>query len=185
MIELRHQSSEPAGLEEFRDKNPRGWDDVEFHAVRESIRRQLNCEQNGLCVYCETRLGEDDGHVEHIKSKKNNPAFTFVYDNLAHSCSNREHCGHRKGHQRIPIEPRPDCNRFFALMALDGRLTPADGLGEAEVNDAATTITVLGLNVPALARQRKNFIDAVRTLSAADKASFINSAPFRWCLQGI
>ena len=127
MIELAHRLAEPAELRQHRTANPGGtWNDAEFGAVKPIVRHQLNREQEGLCVYCETELGEDEGHVEHIKSKGLNPPLTFVYDNLAHSCNGPTigpgHCGHRKKRQVLTIEPRPGCNRFFSVMILDGRV---------------------------------------------------------------
>ena len=87
-------------------------------AVRPNVRRQLNLEQAGLCIYCENALSPDEGHLEHLKSKAANPGLTFVYDNLAHSCNGADHCGHFKKGRMMPVEPREGCNRFFALMAL-------------------------------------------------------------------
>lgn len=187
MIELQHLLSEPNKLTTCRRRNPGGsWDDPAFQTVRSTVRRQLNLEQEGLCVYCETRLNEDEGHVEHIKSKGLNPSLTFVYDNLAHSCNGPGHCGHQKKHQALPVEPRPGCNRFFALMALDGRLAPASGLDDVEKQQAIDTLRILGLNVPALAWQRKSYANTIRALSdPADVAAFIASAPFRWSLRGL
>ena len=151
MIELQYSISEPAELARFRRRNPgAAWGNPDFETVRPIIRHQLNREQESLCVYCECALGSDDGRVEHIKSRAANPALTFVYDNLAHSCSEPNHCGRRRGSLDLPVEPRPRCNRFFTLMALDGRLAPASGLANLEVQQATDTINVLGLNDPAL-----------------------------------
>ena len=186
MIELQHLSPEPHELRDHRNVNPAGsWDDPAFGAVRPRVRRQLNLEQEGLCVYCERRLDKDDGHVEHIKPKSVNPALTFVYDNLAHSCDGPGHCGHHKKEHVLPVEPRRGCNRFFDLMALDGKIVPASGLTGTEAEEAAVTLRILGLNVAALAWQRKGFADTIRYLSPADKAEFLGTSPFRWALRGL
>lgn len=187
MIELQHSAPEPNELADHRRSHPGGsWDDAAFGPVRHVVRRQLNLEQEGLCVYCEDTLYKDDGHVEHIKSKGANPLLTFVYDNLAHSCNGHDHCGHHKRRQTLPVEPRNVCNRFFVLFALDGRLDPAEGLTASEVQQATNSITILGLNVPALAWQRKGFADVVIHLSdPADREAFIAGAPFRWSLRGL
>jgi uncharacterized protein (TIGR02646 family) len=186
MIELQHLSSEPKELRDHRSLNLSGsWDDPAFQIVRPKVRRQLNLEQEGLCVYCESLLDKDEGHVEHIKSKGLNPSLTFVYDNLAHSCDGPGHCGHHKGRQALPVEPRLGCNRFFVLMALDGRIISASGLTSGEAQHAADTLRFLGLNVAALAWQRKGFADTIRYLSPADKAAFLATAPFRWALRGL
>src|ERR1017187_5175809 len=104
MIELQHLSPEPNELRDHRNANPGGsWDDPAFRTVRPTVRRQLNLEQERLCVYCESPLDEDEGHVEHIKSKGVNPPLTFVYENLAHSCDGPGHCGHYKKRQALPV----------------------------------------------------------------------------------
>lgn len=187
MIELQHSFSEPAELSDYRRRNPGGsWGDRGFETVRPALRRQLNREQDGFCVYCESLLAEDDGHIEHIKPRNSHPRLTFVYDNLAHSCSEPDHCGYQKQSQVLPVEPRPGCNRFFALMALDGRLAPALGLTAVEVQQTDDTLRILGLNVPSLAWRRKGYAVTIRALSdPADIEAFLADAPFRWSLKGL
>jgi len=84
------------------------------------------------------------------------------------------------------VEPRPGCNRFFALMAQDGKLIPAPGLPQFEAQQAEQTLKILGLNASALARQRKGFADTVRYLSSKEEVDdFLATAPFRWSLRGL
>lgn len=186
MIELKH-IHEPVELSEYRRRNPAStWDDAAFNVVKPIVRQQLNQEQEGLCVYCENTLPDNEGHIEHIKSKRLNPTLTFVYENLSRSCDGPGHCGHHKKRQILPIEPRTGCNRYFILQALDGKLAPAPGLQRNETQDAKNTLQILGLNAPALARLRKSYVDTVRYLSnSAEIADFVSTAPFRWSLQGI
>lgn len=186
MIELKH-TNEPTELSEYRRRNPAStWDDPAFNAIKPIVRQHLNMEQERLCVYCEKTLHDDEGHIEHIKSKGLNPNLTFVYDNLSRSCDGSGHCGHHKKRQILPIEPRTGCNRYFILQALDGKLSPAPGLQRTDTQNAAETLRILGLNTPGLARRRKSFIDSIRYLSNhAEVAEFISTAPFRWSLQGI
>jgi uncharacterized protein (TIGR02646 family) len=185
MVELSQARPEPEELAVYRRRNPDGsWDDAGVSAVSRVVRRQLNLEQHGICVYCETLLGQDKGHVEHIKSKRVNRPLTFVYDNLAHSCDGPGHCGHHKGGQTLPVEPRPGCNRFFVLLALDGKLDPARGLTPAEAQDSLDSIRMLGLNHPSLAGHRRGYVDAIRYLpDPADREEFIAGVPFRWSLR--
>ena len=186
MIELAHQLAEPDELRQHRTGNPGGvWDDPAFGTVRPIVRRQLNLEQDGLCVYCETTLGENEGHVEHIKSKGVNPPLTFVYDNLAHSCNGPGHCGHHKRRHALPIEPRPGCNRFFTVMAVDGRIVASSGVTPNEANQATQTASILGLNAASLSWRRKGYADVILHLTPADKAEFLATSPFRWVLQGM
>jgi uncharacterized protein (TIGR02646 family) len=184
---MQHAVPEPSELAGFRRRHSgAAWDAPDFDAVRPIVRYQLNQEQEGLCVYCEGVLGLDDGHVEHIKSKGLNPPLTFAYDNLAHSCNGPGHCGHHKKRQVLPVEPRLNCNRYFSLMGLDGKLVPAVGLTDPERNHATESIRILGLNAPALAWQRRGYVESVRALAdPADQQEFIASAPFRWSLKGL
>ena len=110
MIELQNSRAEPAELRRYRIQNPGGsWGDPAFEPVRAMVRRQLNREQEALCVYCESALAEDEGHIKHIKPRSLDPRLTFVYDNLAHNCDGAGHCGRQKKDQVLPVEPRPDC----------------------------------------------------------------------------
>ncbi len=189
MIELHHHLAEPTELREYRNLHGgESWGDQAFIPIRTAVRRQLNLEQEGLCVYCESALDKDNGHVEHIqaKGKGGNPALTFVYENLAHSCSSSDHCGHHKLKQILPVEPRQGCNRFFALSALDGRLAPALGLNGGEGQQAIESIRVLGLNHPSLAWQRKGLADAIIFLrDNAEREAFLIGLPFRWSLRSL
>ncbi len=180
-------NTEPVELRNYRGQHQSGsWDDPAFKPVRPIVRQQLNHEQEGLCIYCEGSLQEDIGHVEHIKSKGLNSALTFAYDNLAHSCDGPGHCGHHKKRQALPVEPRPGCNRFFVLMAQDGKLIPTPGLPRDERQQATDTLRILGLNAPSLARQRKGFACSVRCLSSKIEVNeFLATAPFRWSLRGL
>lgn len=186
MVEIGHILPEPASLTAHRRAYPNGpWDTFPTVPEKRELRHQLHLEQEGLCIYCESELAQDDGHVEHIKSKTFNPPLTFVYDNLAHSCPNPVHCGHRKKRQVLPIEPRPGANRFFSLSEITGRLSPTIGLSVSDSQRASTSLKILGLNDhPGLNRRRQQFAVTLRSLAtAADMASFLASSPFRWVLQ--
>ena len=186
MVEVSHILPEPASLAAHRGAYPNGpWDTFPTDPQKRELRHQLNLEQDGLCIYCESNLPHDDGHVEHIKSKTLNPPLTFVYDNLAHSCDSPGHCGHRKRSQVLPIEPRPGANRHFALSEITGRLSPAIGLAAPDTRNASDTLTILGLNDhPGLNRRRQQFAVTLRSLTTAeDITSFLGSSPFRWALK--
>jgi uncharacterized protein (TIGR02646 family) len=187
MIEMQHHH-EPEALRMYRHDNPGAhWQDKNFLLVKEQTRHVLHQDQDGLCVYCEKKIGRDDGHVEHIKPKGKYPDQTFVYDNLAHSCNGPKHCGQLKQNKELTIEPRPGCNRYFELMARDGFLVPASELTATEKQQVDETLnTVLGLNIPKLTRQRKQFADILQYLSTPQEITeFLQTAPFRWSLQGI
>lgn len=187
MIELGHQLPEPPELARHRASNPSGsWDADNFRPVRPIVRRQLHLEQYGLCVYCETELGEDEGHIEHVTPKGLNPALTFVYNNLAHSCQGPDHCGHHKKRQVLPILPGPGCNRFFSVMILDGRIVASAKLSSNEESQRADeTVRILGLNCPSLSWQRKNYAAVIVHLPPEDRSEFIATIPFRWVLTAL
>ena len=184
MIELHH-GNEPESLARYRrDHSGSPWDSPEFHPVREEIRHALHTEQEGLCVYCEQKVDRDGGHLEHIKPRSSHPRLTYDYGNMAHSCNGRNHCGHYKKNLEIPIEPRPGCNDFFEVMFSDGKLVPAENLADHRQRQAETTLSVLGLNSPALARQRQQYAASLRFLAnEQEQHDFLRTAPFRHCLK--
>ena len=186
MVEIGHILVEPPSLALHRASNPAGlWDHFPGTPEKQELRRQLNLEQAGLCIYCESELGLDDGHVEHIKSKTLNPPLTFIYDNLAHSCDGPGRCGHHKRRKVLPIEPRPNANNFFALSELTGDLSPVVGLSALNHQRAKDTLRILGLNNdPGLNRRRQQYAFTLHALStAADIAAFLSFVPFRWSLK--
>lgn len=185
MTEITHALAEPQELTAVRRRGPPGgWGDRATAAARHAVRRQLNREQVGLCIYCERRLGEDEGHVDHIKPQGSNKDLIFVYQNLAHSCDGPSHCGHHKEGRLLSVEPRDGCNRSFSLLALDGRLAAATGLASEESRQAAETLQTLGLNAAGLARERKSYCDTIQYLNGPGQiAEFIAEGPFRWSLR--
>lgn len=185
MIEMQHHRGHKE-LQKYHKDNPNAkWGQDDFWQVRDKIRHDLHTEQQGLCVYCEKKIGKDEGHVEHIQPKGKFPALSFVFDNLAHSCNGTKHCGHFKDNNVLPVEPRPGCNRYFALMARDGKLVPASDLNEDKKKKAKETLRILGLNTSALTRQRQQFAMVIRSLdNVMEVNSFLQDSPFRWSLQG-
>ena len=188
MVELAHILAEPASLATHRAKHPAGpWATLPDSPEKADLRHQLNTEQDGLCIYCESPLPEDDGHVEHIVARSADPALTFVYTNLAHSCSSGTHCGHFKGNSALPIEPRPGCSGYFQLSFLTGHLLADRQLGTADQQRATTSLDVLGLNLDTgLVRQRQQQAATVCALARAslnDVDDYLRTAPFRWSLR--
>ena len=185
MIELQHLN-EPPSLIRYRSRAPHApWGQADFVPVRDDIRHSLHAEQDGLCVYCETSLTPDKSHVEHIKPKGTYPGLTYDFKNLALSCNEPTHCGHFKKNREIAVEPRSGCNEYFQLMTSDGKLVPAADLSDSDRHDALQTIEVLGLNTPALARQRQQFAATVQFLQKDEVGDFLSTAQFRHTLQRI
>lgn len=186
MVEIGHVLPEPLALASHRLSNPGGlWGGFPGTPNKRELRHQLNLEQDGLCIYCESELDLEEGHVEHIKSKTLNPPLAFVYDNLSHSCNGPGRCGHQKRREILPIEPRPNANNFFALSELTGAISPTIGLAKDDHEKSKSTLLMLGLNNDTgLKRRRQQFAVTLRALStAADIAAFLSNAPFRWSLK--
>jgi len=187
MIELKH-TDEPPGLIRYRRKNPNAsWGQATPKINKDEIHRALDLEQNGLCVYCEGEIDRNNCHLEHIKPKGGGfQNLTFVYNNLAQSCNKKDHCGHLKANNVIPIEPRLGCNSFFQLMAFDGILVPAANLTEADKNKAKTTLRLLGLNSPDLASQRRKYALSLQSLNnPLEIHDFLQTSEFPYTLKSL
>ncbi|HNV71221.1 MAG TPA: TIGR02646 family protein [Candidatus Ozemobacteraceae bacterium] len=187
MVELEH-THEPAELKRFRNGNPSAtWNSEDFNQVRTIIREQLHHEQDGLCVYCECKIDSNVGHIDHIKPRASHPQLAFIFENMAVSCSARDHCGHIKADKTLPIEPTVGCNQFFSLAASTGLLFPAPEQPAGDQEAARQTINILGLNhSPALVRYRLQFLNTLRGLpNPEDRQEFLSTSPFRWSLKGV
>lgn len=188
MVELAHILAEPPSLAAHRAKHPTGpWIALSDMSEKDELRHQLNVEQDGPCIYCESPLGKDGGHVEHIVARSTNSCLTFVYTNLAHSCSSGAHCGHFKGNSALPIKPRPGCSGYFQLSYLTGHLLADRQLGIADQQRATTSLDVLGLNLDTgLVRQRQQqavTVCALAQTSLNDVDDYLVTAPFRFTLR--
>jgi uncharacterized protein (TIGR02646 family) len=188
VVELSHILPEPASLAAHRSKHPNGpWNTLPDSPEKAELRQQLNTEQDGLCIYCESALDPNDGHVEHIIARAANASLTFDYKNLAHCCSSRTHCGHAKDSLALPIEPRPGCSDFFQLSFLTGYLFADRQLGPTDNQRAQVSLDVLGLNrEPGLVRRRQQEAETVCALarnSHNDVDDYLRTAPFRWSLR--
>jgi len=138
------------------------------------VQQCLLDEQYQLCCYSELRADEEHlgYHIEHVENKSQRPQRTFDYTNLAASALGSANDlkafkaqgvevfgGHAAGKQhgvditRFISCHQPDCRRFFAYLS-DGRITPALGLSEQDIDKADYTITLLNLNSPYLITRR-------------------------------
>lgn len=189
MLELQHQLSEPPQLADFRNNPPQktasDWNTQAFHPIKQMTKAALRQEQDGLCVYCEQRVTEADGHVEHIKPKAGPNAqaqLCFVYSNLALSCDNSTTCGHKKMAGILPIEPAPGCNAEWSLST-DGTIEPLPNLTRARRHAVVQTRDMLGLNKDSnLVDERKRWLaSALQVLRSepGDLPQFLAQGPFR------
>jgi uncharacterized protein (TIGR02646 family) len=186
MVELQHRASAPLELLPFSHAPVADFDSPGFQPVKRAVKAALHTDQGGLCVYCEQNLAAEAGHVEHIKPKGGPNAYPhlcFTYTNLAHSCNSDRTCGHKKGGGLLQ-EPGPGCNAVWVLLT-DGAIDAASGLTRGQVHQARQMRDMLGLNQPALSRERQKYMDVfVRLLetSPEDARIFLVAAPFRHML---
>lgn len=150
----------------------------------ELLARLLD-EQYNLCCYSEIHAALLDlgSHIEHVENKSQNPQRTFDYTNLAASALSSSDIastgdfqqpvvfgGHARNKQKSVdiqrfIQPfQADCARFFHYLS-DGRVIPATGLSQAEIERVDYTINyLLNLNSPFLITERRKWWDELAEL---------------------
>lgn len=199
MIPLETTLPAPPGLDAFvaahSTAGPGEFDSLELQPVKAAVKARRNVEQDGLCIYCERRLGPTEGHVEHIHPKggpSGDPARTFVYANLAQSCDGdaggtpNRHCGQRKGGGVLPVPPGAGCNEPFSLST-DGTILPdqVSTLTKQRRHQLTSQINQLGLNEPALKQEREGWVRTVQAVMSendAGLAEFLAEQPLRYTL---
>ena len=192
MVELQHRHTPTPSLTAFVAAHPgitaTDFDSLAFQPVKAVVKADLNEDQGGLCVYCESKLAADAGQVEHIKPKggKNaHPHLCFSYTNFAHSCINPKTCGQKKNNGLLPIEPGPGCNADWTLST-DGTIEPAAGLTRRGVHQVCQTRDMLGLNKDSnLVDERQRWLKSVLAVlqqAPDDLPLFLQEAPFRHIL---
>ena len=192
MVELQHRRGGLPTLHLYLTKTPGAsvadWDSQAFHPIKRKVKEALNQDQQGLCAYCERKLSEEEGQVDHIKPKAGphaHPSLCFTYSNYAHSCINPKTCGQKKKDGLLPIEPAPGCNAHWSLST-DGTIEPVAALTRKQKHNVNQTRDMLGLNKDSsLVDERQNwFAGALEVLhtSPSDLADFLNRSPFRHIL---
>lgn len=192
MVELQHRAIPPPALTAYVAGNPGAtaadFDGLTFQSIKRAVKVDLNQDQRGLCVYCESKLLPDLGQVEHIKPKAGpnaHPHLCFTYTNYAHSCVNPKTCGQKKKHGLLPIEPSPGCNAQFSLST-DGTIEPTADLTRQQKHAVRQTRDMLGLNADSnLVDDRKRWLaNAIAVLQEApgEIHTFLQTAPYRHIL---
>jgi uncharacterized protein (TIGR02646 family) len=192
MVELQHRPIPTPALTAYIASHPGiavpDFDNLIFQPVKTAVKADLNQDQDGLCVYCETHLKANVGQVEHIKPKAGpnaHPHLCFSYTNYAHSCINPKTCGQKKNNGLLPIEPGPGCNTDWTLST-DGTIEPIAGLNRARQHQVRQTRDMLGLNKDSnLVDERQRWLkNALAVLAQApnDLQLFLLNAPFRHIL---
>ncbi|GAB2744004.1 TIGR02646 family protein [Melaminivora jejuensis] len=192
MVELQHRAHPTPALAAFIAAHPGAavadFDSAAFASVKRAVKADLNHDQGGLCVYCESPLEPTSGQVEHIKPKaggNGHPHLCFAYTNYAHSCIHPKTCGQKKGNGLLPIEPGPGCNTQWTLST-DGTIEPIAGLSQKQQRLVGRTLDMLGLNADSnLVDERQRWLRsalAVLQQAPADIHTFLQTAPYRHML---
>lgn len=192
MVELQHRILSTPLLTQFVATHPAitvaDFDSQAFQQVKVSVKSDLNEDQGGLCVYCESELAATSGQVEHIKPKGGANAFPtlcFTYTNYAHSCINPKTCGQKKKNGLLPIEPGPGCNDRWSLST-DGTIEPIAGLTRVQRHAVVQTRDMLGLNKDSnLVDERQRWLNSALTVlreTPNDIQQFLQDGPYRHIL---
>ena len=182
------RGEEPVDLEAMRRRHPH-WDAFARTAEHTQLGDALYERQARYCAYCETRITQkENGHIEHLERRSDNPARTFDWSNMFFSCNHRDSCGNYKDDTkpRLRFNPAdivdPSCEDpldFFTYDALGG-ISARD---EAHKMRAEETIRIFHLDKSArlcniranAARTAINFME--REPSEDEITAFLNSLP--------
>jgi 5-methylcytosine-specific restriction endonuclease McrA len=112
--------------------------------------------EGAFCAYCDGLLGTQSPEtIDHWVPRETCLALALWWGNLFPACAG---CQSAKGTRWSPSWLRPDVDPVEAWIACDlatGRLGPADGVNDEALRvRIAQTIDGLGLNRPALVRER-------------------------------
>ncbi len=159
---MRHieKAEEPASFTKWKEQGDENWDPgwAEFDGapIKQTVKQALLQEQGYLCCYCEIRVDEEHGHIEHIHARHSHPDLELIYTNLLYCCPETPRgqpttCGHARGpNDPVPVSPlNVDCEARF-LYTEAGEMLPRD----EDDADTRETVRILNLNEPTLRRFR-------------------------------
>lgn len=160
-----NKDEEPDFLLEYKRKySPKSWADYNKDGIRSKIKESiLVLEQEEYCPYCEKRIYDDEGHIEHIKPRDLYPKEFESYNNLIVSCDEKNSCGKYKGNNYSnnlinPVIDDPD--EYFDYNIASGEIIPKNNdESSKEYIRAIYTIKTLNLNSYELKEARKALID--------------------------
>ena len=177
---MRHieKTAEPPSLTQWKHQgdenwNP-GWGDFDTRPIEQIVKQLLLQEQGFLCCYCEIRVDQNRGHIEHIQPRHSHPELALEYGDMLYCCPETPRgrpttCGHaRKPNDPVPVSPLDaDCESRFRY-AETGEMLARDENDQA----AKSTIRILNLNEATLRRSRaevyQEVADARREVSAEE-----------------
>lgn len=160
-----NKDEEPDFLLEYKRKySPKSWADYNKDGIRSKIKENiLVLEQEEYCPYCEKRIYDDEGHIEHIKPRDLYPKEFESYNNLIVSCDEKNSCGKykRNNYSNNLINPViDDPDEYFDYNIASGEIIPKNNdESSKEYIRAIYTIKTLNLNSYELKEARKALID--------------------------
>ena len=160
-----NKDEEPDFLLEYKRKySPKSWADYNKDGIRSKIKENiLVLEQEEYCPYCEKRIYDDEGHIEHIKPRDLYPKEFESYNNLIVSCDEKNSCGKykRNNYSNNLINPViDDPDEYFDYNIASGEIIPKNNdESSKEYIRAIYTIETLNLNCYELKEARKALID--------------------------
>lgn len=170
-----NKEQEPEFLLEYKRKySPKAWTDYNKDNIRSKLKENiLVLEQEEYCPYCEKRIYDDEGHIEHIKPRDLYPKEFQNYNNLIISCDEKNSCGKHKGNKYNdnfinPVIDNP--NDYFSYNLASGEVVPKNN--DEKSNDyirARYTIDVLNLNSYELKNARMNLVDMLSVYTGENR----------------
>ena len=160
-----NKDEEPDFLLEYKRKySPKSWADYNKDGIRSKIKENiLVLEQEEYCPYCEKRIYDNEGHIEHIKPRDLYPKEFESYNNLIVSCDEKNSCGKykRNNYSNNLINPViDDPDEYFDYNIASGEIIPKNNdESSKEYIRAIYTIETLNLNCYELKEARKALID--------------------------
>lgn len=127
-----------------------------YNIIRVDIRKSCIIEQFSLCAYCCDRITSNSSHNEHIipQSDPIGANLSLDYTNIIASCESKNHCGHFKKNNIIPLTPLMNTCESDILFQLNGKMTSRNP-------NAQQTIAILNLRNAALSEKRRKVIDLI------------------------
>lgn len=160
-----NKEQEPSFFVEYKKKySPKSWKDYDKDNIRGRIKESiLILEQNEYCPYCEKRIYDNTGHLEHVKPRDVYPKEFQNYNNIMVSCDEKNSCGKYKGNKYTdnfinPIIDNP--KDYFDYNIASGEIVPKYlNKDDDRYIKAIYTINILNLNSYELREARKALID--------------------------
>ena len=155
-------------------------------AEHEAIGDCLYERQSHHCAYCDTRINsKENGFIEHLERRSDNPQRTFDWNNMFFSCKHPESCGYFKDGDKtkqsfVPtdiVDPSAEDPADFFVYGMNGKISARNA---ASAHRADETIRVFNLNATRLTGTRANVARSVAAFLLGnptddDIVEFLNS----------